>query len=222
MLPTALQLLAGLPVFRGLGPAQLARIAAAGLPVNLEKGEWLLRRGAQCTAFYAVASGSIKVAYHSPQGAEKVVEIVRPGQSFGEALLFVGQPWLVSARALADSLVLAVPGQALMEEMAREPALARGVLAGLSRRLHKLLEDLGANAMRSGRERIVAYLLRGTRADAHAPLEVELPRKGDLASRLSMTPEHFSRVLHRLAALGLVQVKGRRVRVPDPVRLRKV
>jgi CRP/FNR family transcriptional regulator, dissimilatory nitrate respiration regulator len=49
-----------------------------------------------------------------------------------------------------------------------------------------------------------------------------LPRKGDLASRLSMTPEHFSRVLHRLAALGLVQVKGRRVRVPDPVRLRSI
>jgi len=40
-----------------------------------------------------------------------------------------------------------------------------------------------------------------------------------LASRLNMTPEHFSRILHELAAGGLIQVNGRSIRVPDIARL---
>jgi CRP-like cAMP-binding protein len=41
-----------------------------------------------------------------------------------------------------------------------------------------------------------------------------------LASRLNMTPEHFSRILHDLAAQGLIEVNGRSIRVPDVARLR--
>jgi CRP-like cAMP-binding protein len=35
-----------------------------------------------------------------------------------------------------------------------------------------------------------------------------------------MTPEHFSRILHELAAEGLIEVNGRSIRVPDIARLR--
>ncbi|HEX6528618.1 MAG TPA: helix-turn-helix domain-containing protein, partial [Burkholderiales bacterium] len=46
------------------------------------------------------------------------------------------------------------------------------------------------------------------------------PGKSVLASRLNMTPEHFSRILHELAAEGLIEVNGRSIRVPDIARLR--
>lgn len=213
-------LLAGLPVFRGVAAAPLACIANGAPALHLAKDEWLFRRGDRCRGFYVVTRGSVKLAYHSPRSVEKVVEIVRPGQSFGEALMFLDLPWFISARALTDSSLLPVSGRTVAEEMAREPALARSLLAGMSRRLHALLDDLGAKTMRSGAERLVAYLLRGAPADASEALEIALPRKGDLASRLSMTPEHFSRVLHKIEALGLIDVEGRLVRVPDPARLR--
>jgi len=215
-------LLGELPVLRGLAPEQLARLVAASPPVKLDRGEWLFRWGERCTGFYAVARGSVKVAYFSPQGAEKVVEIVRPGQSFGEPLVFLGQPCLVSARALADSTLLHIPGRVLESELGRDPRLARSLLAGLARRLQALLHDAGSNALRSGAERLVDYLLSGlpARAETSPTAEIALPRKGALASRLDMTPEHFSRILHKLAGLSLIEVSGRQVRVPDLQRLR--
>lgn len=213
-------LLAGLPVFRGAAAAPLARLARAAPAVRLAKGESLFGRGDRCNGFYVVGGGAIKLAYYSQGGAEKVVEIVRPGQSFGEALMFLDQPCVVSAQALAESTLLHVSTTLLTDEMTREPSLARSLLAGLSWRLHALLDDLGANAMRSGAQRLTAYLLRDLRPEAAcAPIDIALPPKGDVASRLSMTAEHFSRILHRMEALGLVEVQGRLVRVPDAARL---
>ena len=46
------------------------------------------------------------------------------------------------------------------------------------------------------------------------------PGKSVLASRLNMTPEHFSRILHDSPPYGLIQVNGRSIRVPDVARLR--
>lgn len=200
----------------------LARLGASSSMIELARGEWLFRAGERCAGLHAVARGSVKLAFFSSAGAEKVLEIVRPGQSFGEWLLFLDQPCLVSARALSSSTLLHVPLRALEAELAREPRLALGLLGGLSRRLQALLEDAGSNALRSGAERLVDYLLRAVASlpPGDGTPEIALPRKGALASRLDMTPEHFSRTLHKLAALELIEVAGRQVRVPDAERLR--
>jgi Mn-dependent DtxR family transcriptional regulator len=50
---------------------------------------------------------------------------------------------------------------------------------------------------------------------------VKLPAsKTNIASRLNVTPEHFSRMLHELADRGLIEVDGRNVTLLDLDRLR--
>jgi len=44
--------------------------------------------------------------------------------------------------------------------------------------------------------------------------------KSVIASRLNMTPEHFSRILHELGNDGVIEIHGRTVRIPDVGRLR--
>jgi hypothetical protein len=51
-------------------------------------------------------------------------------------------------------------------------------------------------------------------------LRVSLPvSKATIASRLSLTPEYFSRVLHELEGAGLIEIDKRDIRIPDPGRL---
>jgi len=213
--------LANLPMFSEMGSAELDRIAAATVPLYFDKGQSIVQCGDPCTGFHLVVYGQVKLAFTSPQGVEKVVEIIRPGQSFGEALMFLDKPYVVFAQALDDSMLLHVAKHAVFEELGPNP-FARRVIAGLARRLHGLVRDVEAYTLRSGQERLIGYLL----ADAPAvpngePLEVELtPGKGVIASRLNMTPEHFSRILHDLAASGMIEVNGRVVRIPDLARLR--
>ena len=215
--------LANLPMFSEMQAAELDRIAAVTVPLYFEKGQTIVQQGEPCTGFHVVVYGQVKLGFTSPQGVEKVVEIVRPGQSFGEALMFLDKPYIVFAQALADTMLLHVAKQAVFEELAHDPLFARRMLSGLSRRLHGLVRDVEAYTLRSGQERVIGYLLGELGEGAGSgPAEVHLtPGKSVIASRLNMTPEHFSRILHELSVDGLIEVNGRSVRIPDLARLRK-
>jgi len=214
--------LANLPMFGDMRPEELDRVATGVLPSYYEKGQAVFQCGDPCSGFHVVVYGQVKLGFTSPQGVEKVIEIIRPGQTFGEALMFLEQPYIVFAQALADTMLLHISRHTVFEELERDPGFARRMLSGLSRRLHGLVRDVEAYTLRSGQERVIGYLLADVPDAANGEsVEVQLtPGKSVIASRLNMTPEHFSRILHELAAGGLIEVNGRTVRIPDLARLR--
>jgi CRP-like cAMP-binding protein len=215
--------LANLPLFKELAPAEIDRIAAGTAEVHVPRGEILFNKGDPCTGFHLVIYGQVKLAFVTPMGGEKVIEILGPGASFGEALMFMGKPYIVMAQTLADSMVLHVSKQVVFDELERDPAFARKMLAGLARRLHGLMADVEAYSLQSGTQRVIGYLLRqdAELPDDAATCTVRLPTsKAVVASRLNLTPEHFSRILHELVDAGLIGVDGREVTVRDVARLR--
>ncbi len=215
--------LANLPIFAEMQPEELDRVAAGVGPSYYEKGQAIFQCGDPCNGFHLVVYGQVKLGVISPQGIEKVIDILGPGQSFGEAVMFLEQPHIVFAQALADTMLLHVAKQVVFEELARDAGFARRMLSGLSRRLRGLVRDVEAYTLRSGQERVIGYLLADVPETANGePVEVQLtPGKSVIASRLNMTPEHFSRILHELAASGRIEVNGRTVRIPDLARLRR-
>jgi CRP-like cAMP-binding protein len=217
------EFLKNVPLFRELTDAELDRIAAGTAQVRAPTGTILFRRGEACAGFHVVVYGQVKLAFGAADGSEKVVEILGPGQSFGEAVMFLEKPYVVFAETLADSLLLQIGKSGVFAELERNPRFARKMLAGLAQRLHRLVHDLEAYTLRSGTQRVIGYLLRDYPDDAppHAPIEIALATsKGVLASRLNITREHFSRILHDLSAAGLIEVHGRIIRITDPERLR--
>jgi CRP-like cAMP-binding protein len=217
------EFLKNVPLFRELTDAELDRIAAGTAQVRAPTGTILFRRGEACTGFHVVVYGQVKLAFGAADGSEKVVEILGPGQSFGEAVMFLEKPYVVFAETLADSLLLQIGKSGVFAELERNPRFARKMLAGLAQRLHRLVHDLEAYTLRSGTQRVIGYLLRDAPEEGppQAPIEIALATsKGVLASRLNITREHFSRILHDLSTAGLIEVRGRIIRITDPERLR--
>lgn len=210
--------LANIPLFKELEPEELDRIAAGTRNTHVNRGEILFRKGDACTGFHVVVYGQVKLAFTSPNGAEKVVELMGPGQSFGEAVMFMDRPYPVYSQALADSLLLHIDKAVVFEEIIRDPGFARRMIGGLSRRLHGLVTDLEAYTLHSGTQRVIGYLLRDVVDPPKdgSPIQVALATsKGLIASRLNLTPEHFSRILHDLSVAGLIAVQGRSVEILD-------
>jgi CRP-like cAMP-binding protein len=219
-------LLGQTPLFNGLAPGEIARFARGVREQHVERGCVLFHKGDPCHGFHLVLSGQIKLAFISADGHEKVVEIMRAGQTFGEAVMFMDKPYVVMAQALTDSALLHISKQVMFEEMGRDPVFCRKIIAGLAQRLHHLIADVETYSLRSGRERIIGYLLREDEIDGEGtpcgPVSVRLPTsKGTIASRLNLTQEHFSRILHELIDSGLITVEGRTIHIPDICRLRK-
>lgn len=220
-----LDFLRNLPLFRELDLPQLEAIAAATTEQRVAVGAVLFRRGDPCDGIYVIVVGRVKLALLAPAGAEKVIEILGPGQSFGEAVMFLGKPQILGAEALADSLLLFIRKNAILEAVERNPEFARRMLDELSLRLYRLVADIEGYTLKSATARVTGYLLAALADDPGPgqPADVLLvASKSVLASRLNITREHFSRILHELAQTGLIRVSGRNIHILDSAGLREL
>ena len=214
-----------LPLFQEMKPPELQRLAQASRLRQLARGDDVFNLGDPCNEFHVTVTGQIKLFAISPAGQEKIIEIVGPGNSFAEALMFTDKPYFINAQALTDTLLLSVSKQSVLQEIENDPRFCMRMLAGLSRRLHGLVKDVQAYSLHSGVERVIGYLMRdlpeaGKGGAEESAQRVTLPvSKAAIASRLSMTPEYFSRVLHELEAKGLILIDKRDIHIPDPQRL---
>jgi len=217
-------LLIRLPLFQALNAEEIATLAAHSRPRRLLKGEMLFQKGEVAHGFYVVVFGQIKLAFPSSSGNEKVVEIIGPRQSFGEAAMFAQHAYPVFAQALVDTLLLQVSQDIIFELLATDTSFARRMLAGLGMRLHSLIQDVESYSQRSSTQRVIGYLLQHCPAEEEADggVEIVLPTsKQIIASRLSLTPETLSRILHDLTEAKLIDMQGKRITIRDLTRLRQ-
>ena len=139
-----------------------------------------------------------------------------------EAMMFLDKPCVVSAQALSNSLLLHVCKAAVFGEMERDHGTLRKMLSSLAQRTHQLMLDVEGYSLLTGKQRIIGYLLNQVAQEGQGGRDVCVDlsvAKSVIASRLNLTQEHFSRILHELSALELIRVEGRRLRIPDLERL---
>ena len=219
--PTRQGILAGLPLFAGIGTPALERLAGAANQVNAPSRTVIFKRGDAGRGLYVLVSGQVKLALEASQGGEQVVELVGPGEVFGEIAVLNGRH-LLTAETLTDTQLLNLPKAMVVAEMERTPEFTRGILSIISRRFEQLLGALEDCTLHSGTERVIRYLLNSLPPGAvngHAVLTLPA-KKGVIASQLNLTHEHFSRLLRELVTEALIEVEGRRVRILDVDRLR--
>ena len=219
-------LLSRLPLFQELTPSQVDHIAGQTREKRLAKGEMLFQKGDPSRGFYVIVFGQLKLAFPSSSGNEKVVDILGPKQSFGEAVMFMDRPYPVFAEAISDTLLLHVAKDAVFELLVSDPSFARHMLAGLSMRLHSLVQDVESYSLRSSAQRVIGYLLQHCpnegNGNCEGSIEITLPTsKQIIASRLNLTPETLSRIFHDLAEAKLIAVQGKQITINDLKRLRE-
>ena len=171
-------------MFSGLSDGQLQQICQHSHISELEEGESLFFQGDDVNCFYLVVLGRIKLYRVSPDGKEKVVEIIEQGDTFAEALMFMDRPhYPVNATALDPSRVVAIDCN-YFKTMLRDSMDTCFILMGLmSYRLRGLISEIDTLSLNTGTVRIVAYLLQNAHEDSN---EFELTiAKSVIASRLS-------------------------------------
>jgi CRP/FNR family transcriptional regulator, dissimilatory nitrate respiration regulator len=101
--------LAGLPLYRALDVAALARLAGCTTRRARKRDEVLFPKSEPPTGMYVVAYGEIKLTSTTPARRSRLSGIVGPAQSLGEPVMFLVRSTLVEAQAAGDALVMHVP-----------------------------------------------------------------------------------------------------------------
>ncbi|MBF7728673.1 Crp/Fnr family transcriptional regulator [Pseudomonas sp. N040] len=181
---------------------------------RLEVADCLFHQGDPAERFYLLLDGQMKLIRTLPEGQEKLVEVIQPGQSFAEALLFSGaRCYPVTASALRGSSLLSIDGAHYRHLLEEQPKICLDLLASFSIRLHQRLNEIDTLTLANASRRVVRYLSQAPQ-DANGEIQLGVSKRL-IASQLGIQPETFSRILHRLIDAGLIAMQQRSIQILD-------
>jgi len=194
-------------LFRAFSPQQFSELTSRAKLHPVAEGEFLFHQGELLEEIYICLEGCIKLFRLTPSGDEKIIDIITPGSSFAEAVAFMrGQRYPVCAVALRPGAVIGINAIQYLGFLSSSPELCLNLLALLSRRMHWLLNEVDRLTLHNATFRLVAYLLEAREHNSSGNSIYLSAPKHIIASRLSIKPETFSRILKRLADKELIAV----------------
>jgi CRP-like cAMP-binding protein len=139
---TAEALLRVTPIFSRLSPADRHTIAEVARVQAFGRGETIFEQDSPSDAFYAIASGRVKIFKLMPSGKDVILEVFGPGDPLGAVAAYMDRPFPASAAALEDTVCVIIPRAAFFRLLEAQPSLVRGLLLGLTTRLVELTNRL--------------------------------------------------------------------------------
>ncbi|MGZ4957648.1 MAG: Crp/Fnr family transcriptional regulator [Methylomonas sp.] len=210
-------------LFSILDDDQFEQILSGVQEFELAENEHLFHFGDQARYFYLVCHGQVQLYRLSPMGEEKVIEIIQPGQSFAEAVMFFKiSSYPVSAKAVLPSRVLRIEMKLFLGLLQESNELCLKMLGGMSKRLHGAIQDIEQLTLQNASMRVIQLILQAAPDGVgnQYSLDLETPKQV-LASRLSVRPETFSRILQQLSRKELISVQGKTIHILDFKALQK-
>jgi CRP-like cAMP-binding protein len=216
-------LVADLPLFAGLGAADLDAILAEARSVRCPKNSAVFEQGAAAHSFFLLLHGHVRATKATPDGQQIVVRYVTPGEIFGVAPAIGLASYPATATAMDDSVVLAWPSSAWPRLVARHPSLAANTLQTVGARLQESHTRVIEMSTEQVERRIAHTLLRlvkqaGRKVERGIEIDFPISRQ-DIAEMTGTTLHTVSRTLSAWETQGLVEGGRQRIVVRDPHRL---
>ena len=210
-------------LFSGLQDDEYLEAIGHATTVQLAPGQLLFSQGDPVNAIYWVAEGIVKLFRASPQGDEKVIELVGANRLFAEAVLFMGGQFPINAAAQTQARLVAINGREFKAWLGQDVSRCFRLMSGMSARMHKLINEIDRLTLMKGADRLLQYLLDHSDPDETGRQKVELEApKQIIASRIGVKPETLSRLLHKLADQGYIEIQGSTLFMNDAEELRGV
>lgn len=174
--------------------------------------------GSPADSIFFVESGLVKIYKRGDDSKEIILQIIAPGELFGEQALGVEHSRTIAAEILQEGVIYVIPRDLFLRVCERRPELWReisGLLTARKRQLEKKIELL---CLHDVEYRILYYMAELAKTFGAKPngSEYSIPlSQGELASLIGATRETTSTTLNTLARRGLIRLGRRQLIVPS-------
>ncbi len=192
-----------------LGQNDADQLAAEVGESTFAGGTYVFRRGESAARIHVVRTGSVELS-REINGRKVALQLLRPGDVFGDVPAFLNEPEPFDARAIEDSTILSLDADALFVLLQTRPQVARRWIVSLAERMSGLQARLG-DLLAGGLDAQLASILLRERTDAD---EVQLTHD-QLAEMVGAARTSVQRVLKSLEAESLVELQYGRTVVTD-------
>ena len=210
-------------LFKCLSDASFKTILQHSGIVSLTKNEALFECCFEANHFFMVRSGQITLFQTSSDGNEKIIDILEARRTFAEEVMFIDdQCYSVNARAACDTELFYFDVHSFKAQLQQSNELCFSMMLEMSNRLKTQTQEIIELSIHDAQYRLVHYLLQKScnkNVKPCPPVVILSTTKSLLASRLSITPETFSRILTRLKKQDLISIKEDAITLNDPEKL---
>src|SRR3981081_1732713 len=214
------ELLARVPVFSTLVPADLQRIAELAVPREFDPGQVVFREGDSSDTCYIVHSGRARAVREHSDGRTITLATFGPGDIFGELAMFEDERRSATVEAVEPTIAVAVLGPDMRRLMTEHPGIATRLVIALGRRLREMNERLSRQSFQTVQSRVAVVLhdlVQQEIAAGASPTEVLLTAtQADLAQLAGSSRESASRFLAVLERAGVISQGRGRLTVHNP------
>lgn len=222
---TAIAVLRRNYMFRGLPETTLERIAELSGRRVYEKNAVIFTQGDSGDALYGVASGRVRISAQAAGGREVFLNIMEPGDTFGEIAVMDGLPRTAGATALERTSLIVLNRADLLRLLRKEPELTIHLLQLFCARLRWTSELVEESAFLSGPARVAKRLLvlaqlHGRPADG-GTTEMRISQ-AELAHFLGISRQIVNQHLGDWAKAGWVELGRGRIVIADPDALQQL
>jgi len=213
--------LARVSIFLDLDQADLDQLADELRPRRYRRGETIFVTGDPGMYLCVVNTGRIKLALTSSEGREVILDMLGPGEVFGELALLDGEPRSADAVAVEPSELLLLQRDAFLHFLRNRPEVAISLLGVLSRRIRRDTQLVQDAAFLDVPGRLARTILRLAERDDSGQLQTPRLTQSDLAAVAGTTRETLNKWLGIFAELELIHWADGRVLVLDAEGLRR-
>jgi len=204
-------------LFRGLSAATVQQIAALAIRRPYEQDAIVFSQGDPGDSLYGVVTGKVRISASTREGKEMFLNIMEPGDTFGEIALLDGNPRTATATTTAACELMIIPRAQFLALLQREPALAIHLLQLLCQRIRWTSGQAEDSALLTVPNRLARRLLslaklHGQRAPNGVQLIISQEEMGRF---LGISRQAVNQYLQEWRAKGWVDVGRGKVTVLD-------
>lgn len=221
-----IRLLKQVPLFSQLDDGELEKIRKLCVTQRYIKDQIILIEEESGNTLFLIQKGRVKVSRMSDDGREVILSILESGGFFGELSLIDGKARSASVTAIEDSELLILRRGDFLNLLEEYPQISISLMKELAARIRKSDTQIKSLSLQDAMGRVASSLIM--LAEDHGRIrkgEVIIPKiplQQDLANMAGTSRETISRVFRYLEEENLIERSGRRIRIPDYSRFKKM
>jgi len=212
-------------LFRGLPSSTIDIITDLAHRKSFDKDQLIFSQGDEGDALYGVASGRVRIFAADDKGHEIFLNILGPGDTFGEIALLDGLPRTASAMATAASTLVIIPRLQFLKRLEVDPGLSEHLMRLLCERLRWVSDLVEESAFLAGPARVAKRLANLVetfgRPASEGGREVSISQ-AELGRFLGISRQVINQYLRGWSEKGWIELKRGRIVVHNVEALRDI
>jgi CRP-like cAMP-binding protein len=196
------------PIFADLEPEAFDQLCRYAKHTTLKRGAALFAKGDPGHSLYAVISGSVKMSISSADGRSAILNIIGPGEIFGEMALLDGRARSADAIANANCELFVIDRREFIPFVRSQPTLAMKFIELLCMRLRSTSDQVEQIILQNLPGRLASALLRLSEKHKLEPAGRTIAiTQQEISEMVGMTRESINKQLRVWAARNWVRLE---------------